>query len=601
MVLCKRSKISGTVEVKDSNFMTIESTSPSNSKKKFYIIGTASLLLVVVGCYVAAVFATAGRTPQQTSVAGVNVGGLSVKEATVKLEQTLGAEATKPISVSVDNKKYSIDPESAGLAFDPVKTVHSFSSKTWNPVALWERLAGSVVVNPVVTVDQEKLGSTLAAISAQSDTPAVEPSIKFVSQVPELTPGKVGHVLKTDDAKQIIIHAFPKATPSMVLPFGEQDPSVSDKDAQAFLKTATADVYTPIVVNVGKQHGTISPSSLAGALTYVGKNGKMQAVIDGVALVDSLKNQISGIADTAVDASFKIVNGKPVIVPSKTGRGINPDKISQALLKVIDNPSPRSVELELGDTQPAFTTSDAEALGITEKISSFTQHFPYAPYRVQNIGQAAKYLDGTIVKPGEVFSMNNTVHERTVANGYTVGYIIGQGGQFQKDLGGGVSTATTAVWTAAFYSNMERVEQRAHSIWIPRYRAGLEATVSWGSLDMRWKNTAPTGVLIKASITKHSITVTFYGTKNFDRVDAISGPWRNVKSFGTIYSSAPTCEYQGGMNGFDITVTRVVTVGGKVVKREPFATHYSPEPRVICGKAPSASPTTSANPTPSHS
>jgi vancomycin resistance protein YoaR len=101
---------------------------------------------------------------------------------------------------------------------------------------------------------------------------------------------------------------------------------------------------------------------------------------------------------------------------------------------------------------------------------------------------------------------------------------------------------------------------------------------------MKWRNTSKHGVLIKAYITNSSVTVTLYGTKEFDRVDAVSSPWRNVTQFGTINSTIDGCEYQGGQNGFDITVTRVVTVGSQVVKREPFNTHYAPEPRVICGK-----------------
>ena len=573
----------------------------STSRKKVFLTITAGALLGVVAVYVAAVFFAARQTPNNTNVAGVNVGGMSIKEATAKLEQQLGDESRQPITVEVNDKTYEIDPVSAGLSIDYPKTLAHLAQKPWNPIELWSSLFGTVNVKPVVLAEQEKLDAALAAITDKADTPPVEPTITFSGQTPKLTNGKVGNVLSVADSEKLIIGTFPVAKKPLVLPFGPENPTVSDEVANSFLTKAKAEVSSPITVTVGKQKGVISTQALAQALSYQGKDGKMVAVIDGTVLVNTLKSQISGITDTAVNASFKIVNGKPVVVPSKPGRGINSEKIASALQQVIDSPNPRTVELEMGDTQPEFTTEDAKALGITEKLSSFTQHFPYAPYRVQNIGRAARYLDGTIVKPGEIFSMNDTVHERTEANGYTVGYIIGNGGQFRKELGGGVSTATTAVWTAAFYANMQRVEQRAHTIWIPRYRAGLEATVSWGYLDMKWKNTSSNGVLIKASITNNSVTVTLYGTKNFDRVDAVSGPWRNIKAFNTIHSTIQGCEYQGGMAGFDITVTRVVTIDGEVVKREPFYTHYAPEPKVICGKAPKPSSTPTAKPLPSHS
>ena len=568
----------------------------SNKKSFFFITAGALLGLAVV--YVSAVFFAARQTPAHTTVAGVEVGGKSIQDATRILEQQLGAASRKPISVEVDKKIYTIDPISAGLTIDSETTLAHLTQKPWNPIELWQSLFGHVDVRPVVIAEQEKLDGAITAISDKADTPPIEPSISFNQLEPMLKPGVMGEVLNLINSEELIISSFPDSPSPLVLPFEPASPSVSDTTAQSFLTRAKKEVADPVTVTIGNDSGVVSPQALAKALTYVGKDGVMTPSISGDVLVDSLKSQIKGITNTAVDATFKIVNGKPVVVPGKPGRGINPEKITSALLKVIDSPAPRVVELELGDTQPDFTTEDAKALGITEKLSSFTQNFPYAAYRVQNIGRAARYLDGTIIKPGETFSMNGTVHERTEANGYTVGYIIGQGGQFRKELGGGVSTATTAMWTAAFYANMQRVEQRAHTIWIPRYRAGLEATVSWGYLDLKWKNTSSTGVLIKASITNSSVTVTLYGTKTFDRVDAVSGPWRNITSFGTIHSTAPGCEYQGGMNGFDITVTRVVTVAGKVTKREPFYTHYAPEPRVICGKP---APSTTPKPSPSSS
>lgn len=77
--------------------------------------------------------------------------------------------------------------------------------------------------------------------------------------------------------------------------------------------------------------------------------------------------------------------------------------------------------------------------------------------------------------------MNDTVAERTVENGYAEGVVVGEGGVLTKDMGGGVSAATTATWTAAFFAGLEKVEQHAHSIYISRYTPGLEATVWWGS------------------------------------------------------------------------------------------------------------------------
>ena len=233
-------------------------------------------------------------------------------------------------------------------------------------------------------------------------------------------------------------------------------------------------------------------------------------------------------------------------------------------------------------------------------MSSFTQHFPYAPYRVQNIGQAARYINGTLLMPGDVFSLNDTIHERTVANGYTLGYVIGPGGVFKEDLGGGVSTSATATWTAAFYAGLQRVHVQAHSIWIPRYRAGLEATVAWGQFDMSFKNDTPHAVFISAGITHHSITVSMWGTKVYNKIEAVSGQRYGISPYTTLYDTSSTCHAQGGQEGFSIDVYRVFYQDGKEDHREKITTHYNPSPVVNCYADPSIpkpTPSGSSQPT----
>jgi vancomycin resistance protein YoaR len=233
---------------------------------------------------------------------------------------------------------------------------------------------------------------------------------------------------------------------------------------------------------------------------------------------------------------------------------------------------------------------------VVEQLSSFRQNFPYAAYRVQNIGTAAKYINNTLLMPGETFSLNDTIGERTPENGYTKGFVVGPGGVFAEDLGGGVSTSATTTWTAAFYAGLERVYTQAHSIWISRYQPGLEATVAWGSFDMKFRNDTKHAVLIKTRMRNTSLTVSMYGTKVYDKVRAVSGPRENVRPFKTIYSEKKGCLAQGGSPGFSIVVTRVFYLDGKVVKREPIRTVYRPSPTVVCGPDPSKKPSPSPSP-----
>src|SRR5699024_10160949 len=126
-------------------------------------------------------------------------------------------------------------------------------------------------------------------------------------------------------------------------------------------------------------------------------------------------------------------------VPSRTGIRIDPENVAKKLVDVLAKKgSERVVEVSPEKVKADFTTSEAKDLGITEKVSSFSTQYPHAEYRNVNQSRAAELIDGTVLKPGETFSFNDTVGERTKANGFTSGTIIADG-VFEDALGGGVS------------------------------------------------------------------------------------------------------------------------------------------------------------------
>ena len=105
-----------------------------------------------------------------------------------------------------------------------------------------------------------------------------------------------------------------------------------------------------------------------------------------------------------------------------------------------------------------------------------------------------------MLAPGDTFSMNGIVGERTGENGFTEGFIIADG-VFKEDLGGGVSQLATTLFNAMFFAGLKDVEHRPHSFYIDRYPVGREATVVWGALDLRFQNDTPYGVLVDTSTT----------------------------------------------------------------------------------------------------
>ena len=111
-----------------------------------------------------------------------------------------------------------------------------------------------------------------------------------------------------------------------------------------------------------------------------------------------------------VDATVRLVNGTPRVVPSKPGVDYDPKDISSAFLKlVVKAPGDRQMNVKATVKDADFTTKDARALKIKEQVSTFTTYYPYAEYRNTNIGRAAELVNGTVLKPGDTFSLNDTV------------------------------------------------------------------------------------------------------------------------------------------------------------------------------------------------
>ncbi|WP_167404020.1 VanW family protein, partial [Streptomyces tricolor] len=290
--------------------------------------------------------------------------------------------------------------------------------------------------------------------------------------------------------------------------------------------------------------------------------------------------------DKAVNAKLRLDGGRVVVASDgKTGQEVTAKALQKAVLPLLtETGAARTGAVATEEVQPKLTRDNVGRLGIKEQMSTFTVNFEPAPYRVTNIGRAAELINGSVVLPGETWSFNRTVGERTEANGFVEGIIINND-QFEKAAGGGVSAVATTTFNAIFFAGVKPVEYGAHSFYIERYPEGREATVAWGSLDLKFKNDSGNAIYIDARATDSSVTVSFLGAKKYDAVEAAKGPRTNVKQPATREGSGDKCVPQTPLEGFDVAVDRVFKDGGKEVKRETFKTRYVPRDKVTCDGA----------------
>lgn len=564
---------------------------PKRRRGRWILLGA---IVLVGGAYVTGYFLTGARLPAGTTIGGVEVGGKSPDAARNALDIALEPRVGQPIDLTYGKKTFQIKPADIDLVLNAQASVEQAGGKrSWDPRDMLALFSGDHAKDLVFDVDTEKMQSAIKTISESVDKEVVEPQITFPGSKPVAREPKPGRVVSQSDTEAAILSTYLVSDKSIKVPTVDVEPAVDSAGLAAAMKTlAEPAVSGPVRLVVGDKEVMLPVSAYAPALTVVADGGLMKLQLDAKKLAKPLSDSTTGIGKKAVDATVKIENGKPVVVPGKAGVGLQPDEMATKLIPALTRKgSERAIEVEAKVVEPAFTTADAKALKITEKIGEFTTEFPYAEYRNVNQSRGAELINGTLLKPGETFSFNDTVGERTVANGFTTGTVI-NGGVFREELGGGVSQVVTTTYNAAFFGGMDDVEHHPHAFYIDRYPVGREATVYYGSLDLRFKNPTKYGVLIRAYVTKSTPSspgrthVELWSTKVWDKIVAGKSERRNFRTPGKQYDDTPQCVAQAPITGFDIDIYRMFYKDGKKVKTETDTANYQAADHVICGKKP---------------
>ncbi|WP_235737904.1 VanW family protein [Nocardioides alcanivorans] len=555
----------------------------------FTVVGV--LALAAAG-YAGAYAGAGAKVPRGAEVAGIKIGGLEEAAAVAKLDEAIGGR--KQVKVTVDGQQTSVPVSELGITFDADATVaEAGGGRSWSPGRLWDYYTGGKDVEPVTSVDAGALERVLTGLDEQFGKVPVDGKVSFRKGDVRTSAPADGRGIDRDRAEDALVDAVLHGG-TAELALTDVAPEIDEADVQEALdEFANPAVSAAVTLNFEGTKVQLAPKAYTKALSLEPRDGSLEPVLDEERLDKLVRNKMVGRDDAPVDATVKLVKGKPKVVPAKPGVDFATEDITSTFLDLVVKPAgERQAEVEAQVSQPDFTTEDAEALGIKEEISSFTTYYPPANYRNVNIGRAAEKIDGTVLKPGEVFSMNDIVGERTVENGFTTGTIISNG-VFKEDLGGGVSQMATTTFNAMFFAGLEDVEHKPHSFYIDRYPVGREATVAWGSVDLRFRNNTDYGVLISAKVTpgyssNGVVTVKMYSTKIWDITTKTSDRY-NYRGATTRYVTTPGCVANAApSSGFDVDVFRYFHKPGKkqVEKTEKFHTAYIAVDRVVCGPPP---------------
>ncbi len=210
------------------------------------------------------------------------------------------------------------------------------------------------------------------------------------------------------------------------------------------------------------------------------------------------------------DAYFVIENNDVTIVPEETGRYINKDEAAALLANVHAGGEP--VEIPF---YPAYADITAETLNANlfngTMASYSTSYGGSTANRAANVARAAELINGTVVAPGDVFSFNDTVGARTVANGFSTAkeYVDGKS---VDGIGGGTCQVSSTLYSAVLYASLEIVTRTNHMFTVSYIPNGQDATVSDTGVDFKFRNNSKYPIKIVANAGGGTITVSIVGT-----------------------------------------------------------------------------------------
>jgi len=584
--------------------------------RRTLLLAVAAVLAVLVpGLGLTAAYAYAGDVPRGTSVLGIDLGAKSRAEAAAALRAGLAGYAEQlaaPVDVRVGEQTVQIQPGQVGLAVDIEATVAAAAAAGGNPLPA---LFGERKLAPVVTLDADALHEALRPAAAEAGEAMTMPEIRFDRTEPVPIYPEAGLGLDRERSAQALAAHWPQLgtaaptaagaggtgggqwhPPAVVpIPLVEIHPVTTAEDVDRLVaELARPAVAAPVTLTTpGGAEIEVPPAAIAAGLRLTADDrGEIVPKLDRKALRKALRDRLAEVETPPVDATAVLGGSGPTVVEGKDGKRVDLAAATDELLAVLPDPAPRTVAANVLSVPPEITTEEVAELGIEQRVSSFTTYFEggLSIPRNHNIAMVADLVDGAIVWPGEVFSLNGHTGERGYEQGFLDAPVI-IGGKLVPAVGGGISQFTTTLFNASYYAGLEDVEHHPHSYHYSRYPSVIESTIFYPTLDMQFRNNTDHGILIDTAYDQSSITVSMWSTPVWDDVTTEWSAKREVTQPRTEHlKPGPDCIATEGIQGYTQDAWRIFVRDGREVQRERFTWRYDAQPEFICAEKPDEEP-----------
>ncbi len=582
------------------------------------IIGSAVLGVVLVALLAALAVASSrsGEVLAGVTVAGTDLGGLGPDDAREEIAALAAERSSQPVTFTHDGEGYVVDPVEIGAAVDVDALVAEALDAGRTGSFLGDRVAAlrgtDVALDIEVDLDTAALEERVAEIADDVDT-AVSPgdiTIDPVTLTVDTTPPNPGVTTRQDEAVEQVVEALDvPGAESLELPVDVIEPETDMADVDDLADKARDVIADELVLNSEDGQLVLSPREVATLLSSEqvgsGTDARLELVVTDEAVEDTLVPLADPLLRDARNASYDVPRQPSTtfdamgdtawskravnvsVVPGRTGTEVEPALAADALTEAVRR-TERTVQLPLAEYPADFPTEQAQELAPTHLLSTFTTYHACCAARVTNIQRLADLVDGTLVLPGEQFSINQISGVRECSKGFApAGMILD--GEIVDSCGGGVSQFGTTTVNAVFFAGFDPDAYKPHSFYISRYPMAREATLNYPSpdIDVRFTNTSGAPVVVRTAYTGTSITVSFYGRTDVTEVRADVASPTNIKPYRTERrvnrDLPPGAErvVQGGIDGFFVSLTRSVVREGAQVSTDDWSNAYVAATRII--------------------
>jgi len=452
-----------------------------------------------------------GRVLRGVQLGQTNVGGMDSNGLDDELDRINSFVETAPVYIETPGALYQIDAERLGLTLDrgatraAVLTAGREGSGILRPLGWLQGLFSKHKVNAVLRLDTAAAEAGLAAVSKTISVQPGEPTLQLRNGRLVLEPGEPGTILDVNRLLEDLSASLPsEAGQEIFVNAVTTTDAVIDVEIQSLIDRING-AQQRLELVVGDQSILVPQSDFRSWVELDLTGESPRAELNAETMFRWI-NAAAGIAEGEIDTRALIVEGNQIRLPVPNARMCCTAETSELVFEsVLAGASTIEVALLDDDLGPL-----AE-LGISELIGEFTTEHEEAQDRVINIQRMADVVRGALIQPGETFSLNDYVGERTTAKGFVPAGVI-YDGVFTEDVGGGVSQFATTLFNASFFGGLDFVRYQAHSIYIDRYPYGREATVSWPDVDLRVRNPTEFPILIWTEYSPGTITVKLFGT-----------------------------------------------------------------------------------------